>query len=98
MTVSAHKFGGPRGVGALITERPPAGILRGGKQERGHRAGTLNVPGIIGFAAALEAERDWGNRERGQLEAFCASRGAAINGKDADRLPNTLCSSITPET
>ena len=90
VTVSAHKFGGPRGVGALITAHPPAGILRGGKQERGHRAGTLNVPGIIGFAAALETERDWGNTERDQLEAFCASRGAAVNGKDADRLPNTL--------
>jgi cysteine desulfurase len=53
---SGHKLGGPKGVGALYAraERAPS-LLRGGAQERGGRAGTLNVPGIVGFGAACEA-------------------------------------------
>jgi len=90
ITVSAHKFGGPRGVGALITSQPPSGILKGGKQERGHRAGTLNVPGIVGFAAALSAGQQWTSDERDKLEAFCKDAGGKIIGERADRLPNTL--------
>ena len=90
VTVSAHKFGGPRGVGALITQQPPLGILRGGKQERGHRAGTLNVPGIIGFAAAVNAQRDWNSVERDKLQRFCESRGGRVVGGETERLPNTL--------
>lgn len=57
LSVSAHKIGGPQGVGALLLRggiAPPA-MLIGGGQERGRRAGTQNVPGIVGFAAALEA-------------------------------------------
>ena len=80
LTVSAHKFGGPRGVGALITAEPPTGILRGGKQERGHRAGTLNVPGIVGFSAALDTGRTWGSEERDKLEIFCREQGGRIVG------------------
>ncbi|MBL8068069.1 MAG: aminotransferase class V-fold PLP-dependent enzyme [Armatimonadetes bacterium] len=56
---SAHKFGGPMGVGALFLRDPlelfsVQPLLVGGGQEGGHRAGTLNVPGIVGMAAALE--------------------------------------------
>jgi cysteine desulfurase len=54
---SAHKLGGPKGIGALYVasgERPRS-LLRGGGQERGGRAGTLNVPGIVGFGAACQA-------------------------------------------
>ncbi len=55
--VSAHKIGGPKGVGALIALRPVAAALRGGGQERGRRSGTENVVGIAGFGAAAEAAR-----------------------------------------
>lgn len=90
LTVSAHKFGGPRGVGALVTRTPPPGMLRGGQQERGHRAGTLNVPGIIGFAEALQCDRRWDSTERDKLEVFCIEQGARIVGSGTKRLPNTL--------
>ncbi|MFX8016076.1 aminotransferase class V-fold PLP-dependent enzyme, partial [Acinetobacter baumannii] len=57
-TFSAHKIGGPKGVGALVTAEGLAGlepVLRGGGQELGRRAGTENVPGIAGFGAAVTA-------------------------------------------
>src|SRR5262249_52975369 len=57
VTVSAHKIGGPKGVGALVFAEGVEGLaplVRGGGQERGHRAGTENVAGIVGFGAAVK--------------------------------------------
>lgn len=54
IAVSAHKLGGPPGVGALLV-RDPAMLVPGGGQERGYRGGTENLPGVLGFAAAIEA-------------------------------------------
>lgn len=101
--VSAHKLGGPKGVGALVLRQ---GIdlqsqLRGGGQEMGRRPGTENLIGIAGFGAAAEAAaRDlaagiWEEvaEIRNILES-ALSTGAKQTisvGKGADRLPNTLC-------
>lgn len=101
--VSAHKLGGPKGVGALVLRRGTevAAQLRGGGQEMGRRAGTENVIGIAGFGAAAEAAaRDladgvWdGIAEiRNILEkALDAETSATIFiGNSGPRLPNTLC-------
>ena len=96
LVVSAHKLGGPQGVGAL-TFGPRATLVRrqhGGGQERGRRAGTENVAGIAGFgAAALAAMRDreinaaWRDAASERLKAA----GAVVIGEAAPRLPNTLC-------
>jgi cysteine desulfurase len=100
VTVSAHKIGGPKGVGALILAEGVVGpepLLRGGGQELGHRAGTENVAGIAGFGAALKAAM--GSREgnvsrleslRNRLEqGLRQTVGAIIFSEDAPRLPNT---------
>ncbi len=52
MTLSAHKIGGPSGIGALVSSVEVTPLLRGGGQERNRRAGTENLSGIAGFAAA----------------------------------------------
>lgn len=101
--VSAHKIGGPKGVGALVLRRGadlPARV-RGGGQEMGRRSGTENVAGIVGFAAAAEAAlRDlaagvWEGVSdlRNVLESLLAE-GAPETisvGKAVGRLPNTAC-------
>ncbi len=100
MVASAHKHYGPKGVGILyLKERirvPP--LLHGGGQERGRRAGTLNVPGIVGMGASFEVAcasvTDDGLRMRRLRDLFegimCdALPGLRINGRDAPRLPNT---------
>lgn len=101
--VAAHKLGGPKGVGALILKRGTdvAAILKGGGQEMGRRAGTENIIGIAGFAAAAEAaQRDladgvWDHvsEMRDGLEArlTAAAPGAVVAGAGAERLPNTTC-------
>ena len=92
VTLAGHKFGAPPGVGALIAETPPPPILRGGGQERGRRAGTHNLPGIVAMGAAAQLASVRGvmpSHERDALEAFCISRGASILGAGAPRLPNT---------
>jgi len=97
ITLSAHKLGGPPGIGALVVAEglnlEP--LFRGGGQERGRRAGTENLPGIAGFAAAAAAESiaiyDRVRGLRDSLEAGIASAApnAVIMGAGALRLPNT---------
>lgn len=100
VTVSAHKIGGPKGVGALVWAEGVQGLeplLRGGGQERGHRAGTENVAGIAGFGAAVTAavaalEKDAIRLEslRNRLETgLRQTPGALIFSRDVRRLPNT---------
>jgi cysteine desulfurase len=97
VSLSAHKFGGPQGVGALVVceneEEPKLQVLlRGGPQERGRRAGTLNVAGIVGMAAAAEAaERGALRALRDELEEGLRGLGGAIIGEQAQRLDNTSC-------
>ncbi len=101
--VSAHKLGGPKGIGALILRRGLDFVpqLRGGGQEMGRRAGTENLIGIAGFAAAAEAAaRDLANgvwEEVAELRnildiALSAPTNNTISvGYGLPRLPNTLC-------
>jgi cysteine desulfurase len=101
--VSAHKLGGPKGIGALVVRRglEVAAQLRGGGQEMGRRAGTENLIGIAGFAAAAEAAaRDLANgvwdevaEVRNILDSSLSdlANNTISVGKDVDRLPNTLC-------
>ena len=103
-TLSAHKIGGPQGVGALVAAPsvPLAPLLRGGGQERRMRAGTENVAGIAGFGAAAQAAREGLDayagivRLRDRLET--AVREAAPNvrviGADSPRVANTTCLSL----
>jgi cysteine desulfurase len=102
VTISAHKIGGPTGIGALIRRdgslhlaKP---LLQGGGQERGLRAGTENVPGIAGFgAAAAAAQQDLaaeqarllGLRQRLEAGIRAAAPRAIIFGAEAERVPNT---------
>jgi cysteine desulfurase len=99
VSLSAHKFGGPQGVGALVvreSEDEPKlkALLRGGPQERGRRAGTLNLAGIVGMAAAAEVA-DTDNRAlrglRDALDAGLRGLGGQIVGEQAARLDNTSC-------
>lgn len=102
LTLSAHKIGGPKGVGALVRATEDIHIadplIRGGGQERGLRAGTENVAGIAAFGAAAAVARHERETEsahtlalRGKLENGIAaiSPGAVIFGAAAERLPNT---------
>ena len=100
LTVSAHKIGGPKGVGAMIVGDTLSGLealIRGGGQEQGRRAGTENVPGIAGFGAAVRAamasmEAD-GARMKGlqeRLEKGLTSHpGTVVFSDSVPRLPNT---------
>jgi cysteine desulfurase len=99
LTISAHKIGGPQGVGAL-TFGPRAVLsrrLHGGGQERGRRAGTENVPGIAGFGAAARAALTDLNRAgqqaawRDAAAARAKADGGVVMGEGASRLANTLC-------
>jgi cysteine desulfurase len=92
IALSAHKLGGPPGVGALIVKDPDTlvAIQRGGGQERGFRGGTPNLPGIAGFAAAVAQSHDWSAvaARRAGLEARLKAAGAIIHGEAAPRLPH----------
>ena len=101
MTLSAHKFHGPKGVGALYVRRgltfPP--FIIGGHQERSRRAGTENVAGIVGMGKAAELALDSQKADSQRIRALrdqlqdsllesCPS--ARVNGDRVKRLPNTL--------
>jgi len=94
LTLSAHKIGGPRGVGALIVRRGMnlQEIAPGGGQERKRRSGTENVPGIAGFAAAL-GEIDFSSfakiRDAFEVALTQQMGDVIIFGHDAVRTPNT---------
>jgi len=99
LSLSAHKLGGPQGVGALVAG-PRATLSRrqhGGGQERGYRAGTENVPGIAGFgAAARAAGADLGRLQvqagwRDAAAAKLIAAGAVEVGAHVARASNTLC-------
>jgi len=105
LSLSAHKIGGPQGVGALLLRDPEldlASLLSGGGQERRHRPGTENVAGIAGFAAAVtdlgdvvaEAARLQCLRDR--LEQACQDAIPTLVrfGHKAERLPNTSCVAV----
>ena len=109
LTLSAHKMGGPQGIGALIIRdgTPLRPETRGGGQERRRRAGTENVPAIVGFGVAAAtgwaAEAQRLCRLRDGLESRIAGvcGVARVFGAGAERLPNTSCVSmpgVTSET
>ncbi|HEX7073098.1 MAG TPA: cysteine desulfurase family protein [Hyphomicrobiaceae bacterium] len=101
LSLSAHKLGGPKGVGALVLREgfDIAPFVVGGGQERRRRAGTENVPGIAGFgAAASAAKRDLADmgrigalRDRLESGALAMAPDALAIGSGAERLPNTTC-------
>ncbi|MBI4700575.1 MAG: cysteine desulfurase NifS [Deltaproteobacteria bacterium] len=100
LSFSAHKLHAPKGVGALFVRRgtPVATFMIGGHQERGRRAGTENVAGIVAMGTACElAQRTMGEEERvralrDRLERELLARipYARVNGAGAERLPGTL--------
>ena len=101
VSVSAHKIGGPKGVGALVVKEPSrfAALQRGGSQQQGLRPGTENVPGIVGFGVAAELAvqeqprhaEAWGAM-RDALEVAIRERvpNAVVHGRGAARGPNIL--------
>ncbi|MBI5708993.1 MAG: cysteine desulfurase [Candidatus Eisenbacteria bacterium] len=105
LVVSAHKLGGPKGVGALIVRHgaPFEPLFRGSAHEFGRRGGTENVPGIVGFGVAAElaarevaAESQRLRRLRARFEAGVRAYfpGAIVHGERAPRLPNTVNASF----
>ena len=101
MTLSAHKLGGPMGIGALVVRSGLAiePLLRGGAQERRLRGGTENLPGIAGFGVAARAAKNGLAaypeiamlRDGTQCRLCELASDAVVFGADAPRLPNTLC-------
>jgi cysteine desulfurase len=105
VTLSAHKIGGPKGVGALVVAEGVLGfqpLLRGGGQELGRRAGTENVGGIAGFGAAARAAMNAREGDairieglRNRLEnGLRQTSGAIVFSHDVPRLPNTTLFSV----
>jgi cysteine desulfurase len=100
LALTGQKLGGPRGAGALwVRNGTKLASLFGGTQERGRRAGTENLPGIAGLAAAvraatgaipIEQPRIGALRDRLQAGLLAAIPGARVNGDGAPRLPGTL--------
>ena len=107
LSLSAHKFNGPKGVGALYIRRGvmPLNFLDGGAQERGRRAGTENLAGIVGLATALEAAVNGLDEKRARLarmrdyvlEHIQKMPQVKVNGPldGSKRLPNNVNASFT---
>jgi cysteine desulfurase len=100
LSISAHKVGGPKGVGALVLAEGVAGLealVRGGGQELGRRAGTENVPGVAGFGAAVRVamaglDSEVAGMEKLRLrleEGLRQTRGVFVFSQKVPRLPNT---------
>ncbi|TPI39267.1 cysteine desulfurase [Mesorhizobium sp. B3-1-9] len=100
LILSSHKIGGPKGVGAIVAASDlmmPRPLINGGGQEKGHRAGTENVAGIVGFGAAARValagldDVDAVSRRRDEIEAIVTELApdAEIFGNGAPRLANT---------
>ncbi len=100
LSLSGHKFHGPKGVGALYVRKgiPLTTLIEGGAQERGKRAGTENIPGIVGMAAALEeAVANMAKnaayliplRDR-LIEGLTAIPHTVLNGDPVNRLPGNV--------
>ena len=100
LALSAHKFNGPKGAGALWIRRGTRllPILTGGKHERNRRAGTENVPALVGLGVAArlaagkmagEAVRVGALRDRLEAGILAAVPGTAVNGAGSERVPNT---------
>jgi cysteine desulfurase len=104
LSLSAHKFGGPKGVGALVLSNAlrVTPLFEGGGQEKSRRSGTENVVGIAGMGAAAkgvssllaEAQRIAMLRDRLEARIVQAVPGAVIHGASTQRLPNTICVSV----
>jgi cysteine desulfurase len=101
LILSSHKIGGPKGAGAIVGVSDlmmPAPLIRGGGQEKGHRAGTENVAAIAGFGAAArvvraglgEMTRVRALRDRFEAVLLEIAPDTVMFGGDAERLPNTL--------
>lgn len=101
LSLSAHKLYGPKGIGALVArgDARPAPLVSGGGQEKGIRSGTVNVPGVVGLAAALEIRRKEMEEEAERLEALRNDLwdrilnvipDASVHGPRALRLPGNL--------
>jgi cysteine desulfurase len=101
LTVSAHKIYGPKGVGALFVRRGASicPFLRGGRQERGLRAGTENTAGIVGFGEAVRIMEEKGRKERTRIEHLAEKLkagieagipGARFNGHPTNRIKSVV--------
>jgi len=97
VSLSAHKIGGPMGAGALVMspDLPLVPTQTGGGQERGRRAGTENLAGIVGFGAAAAMSADWRRveacRDDAERRLLAIASDAEIFGRTVPRLPNTIC-------
>jgi cysteine desulfurase len=95
LTLSAHKIGGPKGVGALVLGNGASvqPLIKGGGQERRRRAGTENVPGIVGFATAAQAVNRGLAAENARVRELAAALDAGLpgvtaHGAGAPRVPH----------
>jgi len=105
LAMSAHKLGGPKGVGALYVRKGTriVSFVHGGEQEKGRRASTENVPGIVGFGKAAEIAQRESDKEANRLTSLREklSRGLVeridsihLNGHPTQRLPNNINISV----